>query len=52
MTTSKEGVTLIKNEQSEVIAIIIKDDKTHHNIFYATQIMGMEEIEQLLNNTK
>ncbi len=52
MKTTKEGITCVFDENNELVAIIYKDHVTHHNLFYSTKIMSMEEIESLVGSNK
>ncbi len=47
--TNQEGVTTIKNLEGELIGLIHKDDKTHKNIFFKCEEMGMSELEEMLS---
>lgn len=51
MQTKTEGVITIYNEQGELTAIVLKDEKSRKNVFYTTNEMGFEEIRSLLSVT-
>lgn len=50
MTTRQEGVLTVSDENGKVVAIVRKDEATHHNLIYVCSLAGMEEIERLLNH--
>ncbi len=52
MNTTAEGVLVIRNEATEIVAIVYKDPKTHHNLIYMCAPAATEEIERLLNHKK
>ena len=52
MKTTQEGVLIVSDEDGNAVAIVRKDDATHHNLFYLCQLAGFEDIERLLNHKK
>lgn len=49
MQTKTEGVITIYNEQGELTAIVLKDEKSRKNVFYTVTEMGFEDIRSLLS---
>ena len=50
MKTSKEGVTTIFDNESQLVGIIYKDMNSRKNIFYKCQEMSMEELEMMVGS--
>ncbi len=50
MDTKQEGVLAVSDKKGEVVAIVRKDEKTHHNLVYTCRLASIEEIEGLLNH--
>ncbi len=46
--TNQEGVLTITDDGGEVVAIVRKDEKTHHNLIYTVCLANLGEIERLL----
>ncbi len=44
----KESIIAVYDEQGDLEAIVVKDDKSRKSVFYAVSEMGFEEIEALL----
>ena len=51
MTTQKQGVTCVYNDEKELIAVIHKDETTRKNVFYSCGEMSMEQLEELVGSS-
>lgn len=48
MIPEKASVIAISGEFGKLVAIVYKDEKTRHNVFFKCEEMDFEEIESLL----
>lgn len=48
LTTTKEGVLVVRDEQGTIIGMVVKDEASRKSVFHAVSEMGFEEIEELL----
>lgn len=51
MIAKQTGVLAVFNSENdnELVAVVVKDDKSRKNVFYACSEMGFAEIEALIN---
>lgn len=52
MSLAKQtGILAVFNSDNdnELVAVVVKDDKTRKNVFYACSEMGFAELEALIN---
>lgn len=47
--TKEQAATFVYNEKQEVVALIIRDELTGHNLVYSCSEMSIEDIAQLIN---
>jgi hypothetical protein len=45
-----EGVLTVKNKDKQLIAIVHRDDKNSHQVFYKVTEMGVDDIKSLLED--
>lgn len=50
LKTSKEGVTVIFDQEGEVCGIIYKDMKSRKNVFYKCEEMSMSDLEKMIGS--
>ena len=52
MNATQEGVLIVSDDTGVPIAVVCKDAKTRHNLFYTIELADTEEIQRLLNHKK